>query len=63
MGWGKRAAGSALLGIGVSLITFFGLGYVPTIYSTIQQLSGAGAMFFLVFGYGILKDTEEEVAK
>jgi hypothetical protein len=63
MGWGKRLAPSFLLGLGVSLATYFGLGYVPTIYDTVMQAMGAGAMFFLVFAHGMLKDTEEEVAK
>lgn len=65
MGWGKRLAPSALLAMGVSIFTWFGIGYGISagIYSAAQQMAASGAMFFLVFGIGMAKDSADQVTK
>jgi len=61
--FGKRLAQSFLIGAGLSLATFFGLGYgvAAGIWTVTQQLIGSGAMFMFGLGIGVAQDTEEQV--
>lgn len=62
-GWGKRLAASFLLALGAATATWFGIGFgLPDgIFTAAQQAAGIGAMFFFVFGAGMLADTADAI--
>jgi hypothetical protein len=68
MGWGKRLASSFLLALGAALATWFGIGFgvgtdVTLPFTAVQQIVGTGAMFFFVFGAGMVADTADAIKK
>jgi hypothetical protein len=59
--FGNRLAQSFLIGLGLALATYFGIGFgtAVAIFTPVQQWAGTGAMFFFGLGIGIAKDTGE----